>query len=1085
MSDYYTYNPTHWQNDITLLNAENMNNIEQGIVNLFLRPTIPDPRSITSEDQFSFDMIFKYLSYPKYQHTISGGIDDSFYDTLIEPGFHQIGTLSGIREVVFVTAPPGMGGYGSGHSNDSEAYRFQLSFQHERVRYRSCWATSTVESPEPGDWTEWKDLNIPNNMNFGSEEDLEAELNTYIGHHSIRFASVGGYPYQYIIFTKRTGSEEFPKATYQVKLQINYNSAFHMYGRLYNSTDETWGEWNELTKPKDFFSWGYISTVKQIRDNSPQENKVYYFTKTTEEGNIPAGNYYCIRGFKDNLINIIPTVNTGIWYSLTPTGTDTAVVNYTAKQEYDASDPTPISGQGVAQALSNISASGLSPGSINNENLFSLDMMFKYLSYPKVQLSVSGENPYDNIVDPGVYQVGGYGIPFEVLIVMAPQAGIGSGSTSDSDAYRYQVKMGDQNIEYRSSDDLENGWSEWVQLNINVDQTYQFDSPNPQSGKAIAEALQGFKSNLDKIDSEDDFSLDMQEKYLAYPKKQYSLGGENTYDTLIDPGFYQVGGYGITPHFVIVLAPQAGVGSGSTADSDAYRYQIRLSHENIEYRSCWATSTVESPEPGDWTEWHLLNSNTNVYLYSEKTNIGSESELWNTIFPDRATLDSTYFNDEDELNSNISSYLSYMYKLHFYSDDANEWVTNVRNIVGSGMLIGWIRYMASGGKYLYLLSLDGGIKAGNIFKWQITYNGLHIENLTAIHEVDQTYKDTSTNPQSGTAVAQAIASAIINSGSLPLYQKKYDTGYSDTEFNTYTNPGIYQVDTFTGKHEVVMVLSPDSEAYRMQLWFKYNDILYRGIWCTTDGVFADDDWEPWVSLTSGSSNVASDFIYAGQFNSITLLCDYGFKENVKYLFKTGAELAGELTGNICEAYIEPYDGKLIVTTPDNHTQYYAVDLVNKTITYKSLIDDSLSATSTRPVQNKVLNQALNTIEAKLSKLDGVNYFTLSNNMDGDIDDMLNEYIGDNFIGFISPLNNSSYIFINHYNPNDNSNYQRKLYTDSVRSRRHNNLNEWTEWVTVSDYIVDEGEYFKSEDVEGALQEIGETLNGLEDFLASI
>ena len=259
-----------------------------------------------------------------------------------------------------------MGGYGSGHSNDSEAYRFQLSFQHERVRYRSCWATSTVESPEPGDWTEWKDLNIPNNMNFGSEEDLEAELDTYIGHHSIRFASVGGYPYQYIIFTKRIGSEEFPKATYQLKLQINYNSAFHMYGRMYNSTNESWGEWTELTKPKDFFSWGYISTIKEIRDNLPQENKVYYFTKTTEEGSIPAGNYYCIRGFKDGLIHITPTVDTGIWYSLTPTGTDVAVAHYTAKQDYDASDPTPISGQGVAQALSNVSASGLAPVSINN-----------------------------------------------------------------------------------------------------------------------------------------------------------------------------------------------------------------------------------------------------------------------------------------------------------------------------------------------------------------------------------------------------------------------------------------------------------------------------------------------------------------------------------------------------------------------------------------------------------------------------------------------------------------------------------------------------------------------------------------------
>lgn len=144
------------------------------------------------------------------------------------------------------------------------------------------------------------------------------------------------------------------------------------------------------------------------------------------------------------------------------------------------------------------------------------------------------------------------------------------------------------------------------------------------------------------------------------------------------------------------------------------------------------------------------------YLYSEKRNIGAETELWKVIFPDRAELDNIYFDSKSDLNSNISKYLNYMYKVHFYSDDNNEWVTNIRDIVGSGMLIGWLRQMSSG-IYLYLFSLDGDNKAGSIYKWLITYNGLKVENLSTVTEVDQTYKPENTNPQSGKAVAEALA----------------------------------------------------------------------------------------------------------------------------------------------------------------------------------------------------------------------------------------------------------------------------------------------------------------------------------------
>lgn len=131
----------------------------------------------------------------------------------------------------------------------------------------------------------------------------------------------------------------------------------------------------------------------------------------------------------------------------------------------------------------------------------------------------------------------------------------------------------------------------------------------------------------------------------------------------------------------------------------------------------------------------------------------------------------------------------------------------------------------------------------------------------------------------------------------------------------------------------------------------------------TDGSYV---WGEWAELEA--SVVKADFVYAGTFSSLNALCAYGFKENIKYLFRTGGELAGELTGNVCEGYIEPYDGNLKVTTPNNHSYYFSVDLTEKTMEYNSLIDSELSKTSSKPVQNKVITETINSINTQLGDI---------------------------------------------------------------------------------------------------------------------
>ena len=100
------------------------------------------------------------------------------------------------------------------------------------------------------------------------------------------------------------------------------------------------------------------------------------------------------------------------------------------------------------------------------------------------------------------------------------------------------------------------------------------------------------------------------------------------------------------------------------------------------------------------------------------------------------------------------------------------------------------------------------------------------------------------------------ADMIAKYMSLPVYTRSVAGGITDAVYNSMTNEGIYKVDAMTGVHQVVIVLKPASDAYLMQIRLSYNKLEYRGIWCTEDGVYADEDWENWVDLTSGGSGGA-------------------------------------------------------------------------------------------------------------------------------------------------------------------------------------------------------------------------------------
>lgn len=98
--------------------------------------------------------------------------------------------------------------------------------------------------------------------------------------------------------------------------------------------------------------------------------------------------------------------------------------------------------------------------------------------------------------------------------------------------------------------------------------------------------------------------------------------------------------------------------------------------------------------------------------------------------------------------------------------------------------------------------------------------------------------------------------------SMPVKKVNVPGDIADDFYNEYTSAGIYQIDTYSGQHQVLVVLRPSSDAYLMQVLFCYDKVTFRGIYCSEDGVYADDDWLPWVNLSHKGMKDASEFYEA-------------------------------------------------------------------------------------------------------------------------------------------------------------------------------------------------------------------------------
>lgn len=130
--------------------------------------------------------------------------------------------------------------------------------------------------------------------------------------------------------------------------------------------------------------------------------------------------------------------------------------------------------------------------------------------------------------------------------------------------------------------------------------------------------------------------------------------------------------------------------------------------------------------------------------------------------------------------------------------------------------------------------------------------------------------------QNENAVQITIAQLSTLFGNLPIVQKTTSGQFGTDDYNALTTPGIYQMDS-QSQHQVVIVLAPVSDAHLMQIRLSYNKVEYRGIWCSTPGVYAAEDWEAWADLTAGGNGAAKDVLYVSMPDYVNVKTNNTFK----------------------------------------------------------------------------------------------------------------------------------------------------------------------------------------------------------------
>lgn len=399
----------------------------------------------------------------------------------------------------------------------------------------------------------------------------------------------------------------------------------------------------------------------------------------------------------------------------------------------------------------------------------------------------------------------------------------------------------------------------------------------------------------------------------------------------------------------------------------------------------------------------------------------------------------------DEANATI-------YNIHFTG------LSSIKSVVGDGDFL--VCISVDNESMLLMNKTNGDI-------WTYTKGS---EKLTKVSgagaDADQSFNPFSKNAQSGIAVAEALkdyTGDLIHIGTFSYMHELKMYPFAKDKLYTFSLDGeLLEMigESINNRLLGVFELSgPSSNPFKI-----LNAVPYLDNYGNYYMINITDETITKMGSGAENSGAESPFVDAGYFDNLDTLQAYGFEEGKLYRFTAGGTLhhinvSGDFIG-----ILNSYDGyKILTCISYEYARCIRIKFTDgssgEVIGRSGFVDDTYDSTSRNAQSGKAVEEA---IETRLSAdcSDYKHHLIGGNGVESDWDANDFSFTQDNLIFF--PGGDEFAV---------ENNGACRIPFDQLKTQVLK--------------IKDEGQYYESDGVEGALQEIGSTLSNLEDFLASI
>ncbi len=538
---------------------------------------------------------------------------------------------------------------------------------------------------------------------------------------------------------------------------------------------------------------------------------------------------------------------------------------------------------------------------------------------------------------------------------------------------------------------------------ITVDQTYAPKSENPQSGKAVAQAVAGVKLQVEEGAIElkhfsDELLIpeDKLEGIYWENENMLSVMSYEFLDELMQAECDKTGGWSKTIFRLKFIAsfPQHNllgsdeyIGITDTVSNKLLLVNIAKGELYTYQKGSSAVVKVSSSSVG------LAEGSVELKHFSEELLIPEDK------------LEGIYWENENMLS--VMSYAFLDELMQAECDKTGGWSKTVFRLKFIGSfpaygLLGSDEYIGITDTVSDKLLLIN-IASGAMFTYEKGSASV-VSSATSEVEVDRNYDPESTNAQSGIAVAQALENveAKVAEGSVELkhFSEELLIPEDILEGIYWENENMLSVMSYAFLDELMQAECDKTGGWSKTIFrLKFigsfpdygllGDSEYIGITDTISNKLL------LINLSSGAlftyekgsgyvynvNSTEPSFVYAGTFDTENKLINYKFEEdNTMYMFRIGGELRDMLgssnvpsLGTMCIGYYyvttENINQGLMYQTvlPDGY--YYSLNISNRQATRHSMAVNYYNANDNAPLNGKAVAQALSPIYETLDGME--------------------------------------------------------------------------------------------------------------------